>query len=122
MFEKLALISIPVSDQKAAKAFYMERMGCTLVEEMPFGTPDTMWIRLRLPGLETAIVLATWFKTMRPGSLQGIVLTAKSIEKTHAELAKRGVEISPIERQSYGKEATFADPDGNGWILQQATS
>jgi uncharacterized glyoxalase superfamily protein PhnB len=59
---------------------------------------------------------------MKPGCVQGIVLTTKDIAKTHAELKKRGLAISEIEKQPWGQEATFNDPDGNGWVLQQPTS
>ncbi len=119
MFDRIALISIPVKNQKAAKSFYTEKLGCTVKEEMPFGTPDTLWIRLALPGVDTDIVLATWFPQMKPGSVQGLVLTTKNIADTHSELRKRGLEISSIKSQPYGQEATFSDPDGNGWVLQQ---
>lgn len=119
MFSKLALLSIPVTNQQKAKTFYVEKVGCMLVEEMPFGAPGTEWIRLRLPGTQTDIVLATWFPKMTPGSLQGVVLATTDIEKTHSELSRRGLQISPIDSQDYGREATFSDPDGNGWIVQQ---
>ncbi len=59
MFARIAVISIPVKDQPAAKSFYTNVLGCTVVREMPFGTPDTMWIRLALPGVDTQLVLDT---------------------------------------------------------------
>jgi catechol 2,3-dioxygenase-like lactoylglutathione lyase family enzyme len=121
MFNNIAIISIPVKDQNASKSFYTEVLGCKVLEEMPFG-PDTNWIKLELPGVETRIVLATWFPQMPPGSVQGLVLTTNDIAKTYAELKKRGLAISEIDKQSYGQEATFEDPDGNGWVLQQPTS
>jgi catechol 2,3-dioxygenase-like lactoylglutathione lyase family enzyme len=122
MFEKVAVISIPVKDQRAAKAFYTDKLGCAVVDEMPFGTPDTMWIRLGLPGVDTQLVLATWFPAMPPGSLQGLVLATNRLDQTHAELRRRGLDISPIQNQEWGREATFADVDGNGWVLQQSSS
>ncbi len=121
MFNKIAIVSIPVKNQKASKSFYTEILGGKVVEEMPFG-PDTQWIRVELPGVETRIVLATWFPQMPPGCLQGIVLTTGDIAKTPAELKRRGLAISEIKKQPYGQEATFQDPDGNGWVLQQPTS
>lgn len=122
MFEKVAVISIPVKDQRAAKAFYTDKLGCAVVDEMPFGIPDTMWIRLALPGVDTQLVLATWFPAMAPGSLQGLVLATNRLDHTHAELRRRGLDISPIQNQEWGREATFADVDGNGWVLQQSSS
>lgn len=118
MFNKIALVSIPVKDQNASKSFYTEVLGCKVLEEMPFN-PDTQWIKLELPGVETRIVLVTWFPQMQPGGIQGLVLTTKDMAKTHAELKKRGLLISDIDKRPYAQEATFKDPDGNGWVLQQ---
>ena len=81
--------------------------------------PGTRWIRLEFPGVETKIVLVTWFPQMLPGSLQGVILVTDDIARSYAELSGRGLEITPIKQQPYGKEATFRDPDGNGWVLQQ---
>ena len=120
MFDRIALLSIPVKDQKAAKKFYTEKLGCTLIEEMPFGTPDTLWIRLALPRADTELVLVTWFPQMKPGSVQGGVLTTKNLAGTHAKLKARKLDISDIRKQPWGLEATFRDPDGNGWVLQQS--
>jgi len=118
MFNKIAIVSIPVSNQSESKTFYTEILGAKVLEEMPFG-PNAKWIRLELPGVETRIVLVTWFPQMRPGCVQGLVLTTDDIVKTHSELKKRGLVISAIKKQPYGQEATFSDPDGNGWVLQQ---
>lgn len=121
MFSKIALVSIPVSDQDAAKSFYVDVLGCIAIQDNPFpvGAPGTRWIMLELPGVQTRIVLVTWFPQMKPGGLQGLVLTTKDIEATHRELTKRGLGITPIKNQSWAREATFDDPDGNGWVLQQ---
>jgi len=121
LFNKLAMVSIPVKNQNAARSFYTEILGGRVLEEMPFG-PDTKWIRLELPNVETRIVLVTWFPQMPPGCLQGLVLTSDDIAKTHAQLKRRGLVISEIKKQPYGEEATFSDPDGNGWVLQQPAS
>ncbi len=120
MFDRIALMSIPVKDQKAAKAFYIQKLRCTVKEEMPFGTPDTSWIRLAWPGADTELVLVTWFPQMKPGSVQGVVLTTKNMADTHAKLKAKKLEISDIKKQPWGLEATFGDPDGTGWVLQQS--
>lgn len=118
MFNRLALISIPVADQQAAKAFYTERLGCTVMEDRPFAEGgETRWIRLALPGVETAVTLVTWFPQMPPGCVQGLVLTTDDRATVHAALRERGVAISAIAQQPYGQEATFSDPDGNGWVV-----
>ncbi len=118
MFTKISIVTIPVKDQEASRAFYTDVLGCSVVEDMPM-MPGSRWLRLEFPGVDTRIVLANWFQQMPPGSLQGIVLITEDITKTCAELAKRGLKISEIKQQPYGQEATFDDPDGNGWVLQQ---
>ncbi len=118
MFTKIAIVTLPVKDQDVAKAFYINVLGCKEIEDMPM-MPGSRWIRLEIPGVETRIVLANWFKQMAPGSLQGIVLLTDDIEETRAELTSRGLEVSPIKDQPYGKEAVFYDPDGNGWVIEE---
>jgi catechol 2,3-dioxygenase-like lactoylglutathione lyase family enzyme len=123
MFTRIAVISIPVKDQQAAKAFYTEVLGCKVTTDMLFGSDGvTRWIQLQLPGVETSLTLVNWFPQMPPGSAQGIVLATEDMARTHAELKRRGLAISDIERQPYGQEATFSDPDGNGWVLLQPAS
>ncbi len=118
MYTKISLVSVPVKDQDISKSFYINVLGCRQLEDQSF-MPGTRWIRLEFPGVETKIVLVTWFAQIPPGSLQGIILVTDDIARTFAELSGRGLEISPIKQQPYGKEATFRDPDGNGWVLQQ---
>lgn len=120
MFKRIALISIPVSDQQVARSFYSEKLGCQVLQDMPFGADGhTRWIRLALPGVETQIVLVTWFPHMQPGCVQGLVLVTDDIASAYAELKQRGLALSELRTQPYGQEATFSDPDGNGWVLQQ---
>ncbi|MCI0398691.1 MAG: VOC family protein [Chloroflexi bacterium] len=123
MFNRIEVLSIPVKDQQVAKSFYTNVLGGKVVEDMPFSPEgDTRWIRLELPGVETTLTLVTWFPQMPPGCLQGIVLTTNDIASAHAQLKKRGLAISDIEKQPYGLEATFTDPDGNGWVLQERSA
>jgi catechol 2,3-dioxygenase-like lactoylglutathione lyase family enzyme len=118
MFSKISIVSVPVKDQEAAKNFYTSMLGCRVVEDNPM-MPGSRWLRLEFPGVQTRIVLANWFQQMPPGSLQGIVLITDDIARTSKDLKDRGLEVSEIKDQPYGKEATFYDPDGNGWVLQQ---
>jgi catechol 2,3-dioxygenase-like lactoylglutathione lyase family enzyme len=123
MFNRIAVLSIPVKDQQVAKSFYTNVLGSKVIADMPFGSDGvTRWIQLQLPGVETTLTLVTWFPQMPPGSVQGIVLVTEDIAKSHAELKRRGLAISDINHQPYGQEATFSDPDGNGWVLQQPAS
>ncbi len=118
MFTKFGMVTIPVKDQDAALAFYTSILGGRKVQDMPM-MPGSRWLLVELPGVDTRIVLANWFKQMPPGSVQGVVLFTGDMQKTVAELKQRGLAVSEIKQQPYGLEATFNDPDGNGWVLEQ---
>ncbi|MDA0339347.1 MAG: VOC family protein [Proteobacteria bacterium] len=119
MINRIDIVSIPVADQKIAKQFYQDLLGFELVRENPMG-PGQTWVQLGLPGAETSITLVTWFDSMPPGSVQGLVIDTDDAGKTHAQLIEKGLEISDLQDAPWGKFATFTDPDGNGWVLQQA--
>jgi catechol 2,3-dioxygenase-like lactoylglutathione lyase family enzyme len=114
------VVSVPVSDQDRAKAFYLDTLGFELVnDQMGEGM---RWVQLRPPGSATSITLVTWFPTMPPGSLEGIVLATDDIHAEYDRLAERGLRWNgPVEEQFWGTYATFDDPDGNGWVVAQAT-
>ena len=116
---RIDIISIPVSDQARSKAFYVDKLAFTVKRDNPMG-PGQRWVELATADGETSITLVHWFDKMPPGCVQGTVLGTDDIAKTHAELSARGVAIGPIEEQPWGTFATFGDPDGNGWVLQQA--
>ncbi len=118
MFSRISIVTVPVKDQDASKKFYTEVLGFREVEDVPM-MPGSRWIRLEIPGVETRIVLANWFPQMPPGSLQGVVLIAADIASAREQLTSKGLQVSEIKQQPYGLEATFNDPDGNGWVLQQ---
>jgi catechol 2,3-dioxygenase-like lactoylglutathione lyase family enzyme len=112
------IISVPVSDQERSKVFYREILGFNLLREESMG-PSGKWIQLAPPGCTTTIALVTWFDSMKPGGLQGVMLNSSDIESDHRLLSSRGLQLSSIEHQPWGRFAMFKDPDGNGWILRQ---
>ena len=101
----------------AVQAAPMKRLLDVLRED-PMG-PGQSWIQLAPKGCSTTIALVTWFDSMRPGGLQGVMLNVTDIERDHRELGARGLELTAIEQQPWGRYAMFSDPDGNGWILRQ---
>jgi catechol 2,3-dioxygenase-like lactoylglutathione lyase family enzyme len=115
----LEVISVPVRDPERARLFYAGALGFTV--EIDSFDGGMRWITLRPPGSGTAITLVTWFETMPAGSLRGAVLGCDSLEQTLAELAGRGVAFleDEIQEAPWGRWKTFADPDGNAWIVQQ---
>ncbi len=119
MFNHIDIISIPVADQQKAKQFYIEMLGFELKVESPMG-PNQNWVQLGLDGAQTSITLVTWFDAMPPGSVQGLVLDTANIEQAHAALKNKGLDIGDVDSMPWGRFATFSDPDGNGWVLQQS--
>jgi catechol 2,3-dioxygenase-like lactoylglutathione lyase family enzyme len=115
----LQVISIPVRDQDRAKAFYRDVLGFQEIADSPMG-PDMRWVQLGLPDAGTSITLVTWFESMPPGSLKGVVLATNDVDAAAAELARKGVQLSPMEDAPWGRFTTFDDPDGNGFVLQAA--
>jgi catechol 2,3-dioxygenase-like lactoylglutathione lyase family enzyme len=112
------LLSIPVTDQDAAKAFYVDVLGFDVIADVPLG-PDRRWLQVRPVGAQTSIALVTWFDSMPAGSMTGVVLETPDVDEAKAVLEARGVAFSgDIEEQPWGRFAMFSDPDGNDFILQ----
>lgn len=115
---RIAIVSIPVSDPQSSKRFYAEMLGFDVVRDNPMG-PDRRWIQLSPARAEASITLVNWFERMPPGCVQGLVLETDDVDADHRALRERGLEISDLQEAPWGRYATFTDPDGNGWVLQQ---
>ncbi|MHA4895739.1 VOC family protein [Pedobacter sp. PWIIR3] len=113
----IEVVSIPVSDQQAAKAFYL-KIGFEIIVEAPMGDAGD-WIQLGLPGQTTSITLVNWFAKLQPGFFHGLVLKSDDIEKESEELKQKGVKVDPIDQTAWGRFATFYDLDGNSLTLHQ---
>jgi predicted enzyme related to lactoylglutathione lyase len=113
------IVSIPVSDPHASKAFYQHTLGFDLIRESPMG-PGMTWIQLAPKGCAVTIALVTWFDTMKPGGVQGLMFNTDDLDADHAALSAKGVVMSAIGSEPWGRYATLKDPDGNGLILRQA--
>lgn len=120
---KLEVIGIPVSDVDAAKAFYVDRVGFNLDHDVRPGEGMRV-VQLTPPGSRCSVVIGEGMPLGEPGSTKGAQLVVEDIDAARAVLAERGVEITPV--QQLGPEgapgsrfAFFADPDGNGWSLQE---
>lgn len=112
------IVSVPVADQERARAFYERVLGFAVREDADLGE-GRRWIELVPPAGGASISLVSWFDAMPPGSLRGLVLGTDDAHRAFDELRSRGVvfvETAPQEAP-WGCFATFADPDGNGWVL-----
>jgi catechol 2,3-dioxygenase-like lactoylglutathione lyase family enzyme len=118
--EDVAVVSVPVSDQERAKAFYVDTLGFELRRD-DASIPGLRWLLVGPRGAKTTLTLVTWFETMPAGSLRGLVLHSDDIDRDYAELVARGVEFEgPPVAQPWGRETVLKDPDGNELVLQQA--
>ena len=116
--KSISIISIPVTDQRAAKQFYTDLGFKTLVDG-PFG-PGQNWLQMALPGQEEmSITLVTWFPELKPGSIRGFVITVDSINDEIKQLNEKGIEAGNIDQTPWGKFASVKDPDGNVWSLHE---
>lgn len=118
---QLAVVSVPVSDQDRAKAFYEGVLGFRVIRDY-VSAPGRRWIRLAPPAGNTAIALVTWYPGMQPGCLKGLSLNTIDIEQVREKLVAKGLAITPIETAPWGRSAGFSDPDGNEWLLSQPNS
>jgi catechol 2,3-dioxygenase-like lactoylglutathione lyase family enzyme len=135
---KLEVVVIPVSDIDRSKRFY-GGLGWRL--DADFNAPDGFRvIQFTPPGSPCSIHFGTarpGVGAAAPGSAQGLYLIVPDVEAARADLAGRGAEVSEVfhragrdgrfsgpdpERRSYSSLATFKDPDGNGWLLQEITA
>jgi catechol 2,3-dioxygenase-like lactoylglutathione lyase family enzyme len=116
----VTVISIPVSDQDRALAFYRDALGFKVLDDVRMN-PAMRWLHLAIPGTNFTITLVTWFTEMPPGSLRGLVLEVDDIDAVATDLHARGFLAKPdVEQQPWGRFVGVSDPDDNALILQQS--
>ncbi|MPV38462.1 VOC family protein [Georgenia subflava] len=115
---RLELVQVPVSDVDRALAFYTEKAGFVLDHDHDVGG-GIRFVQLTPPGSAASIAIGEGLSGMTPGSVEGLQLVVSDIEEAHAELADRGVPVSEVQDFPWGRFVFFADPDGNGWAVQQ---
>ena len=123
---KLVVIGVPVSDVDRAKSFYTDQVGFHLDHDIVPGQGMRV-VQMTPPGSPCSVVIGEGLPLGEPGSLRGPQLVVEDIDAVRAELLGRDVPISEV--QQLGPEgapgsrfAFFADPDGNGWSVQEYRS
>ena len=142
---KLEVVVIPVADVDRAKSFY-SNLGWRLDADFAAGD-DWRVIQFTPPGSGCSVIFGKNVTAAAPGSAQGLYLIVSDIEAARDELLRRGVKVSEVfhageehsgtdepylfgrvrvsgpdpEHRSYRSYASFSDPDGNGWLLQEVT-
>lgn len=129
----LEVVIVPVTDLDRAKKFYAEQLGFVVDHDTVIGD-EARIIQLTPPGSGCSIVIGKGaVPDMPPGSLKGLQLVVPDIERAHAELVERGVEVSDVRVLGASPSPTphpldnvgfvfFTDPDGNAWAVQQISS
>ena len=139
---KLEVVVVPVSDVDKTKEFY-QGLGWRLDADFANGE-DFRVVQLTPPGSQCSIIFGTGITSAAPGSADGLQLTVTDIDAARAELTGHGAEVSEVfhdaggvfhhagtegrvsgpapDHKSYGSFASFSDPDGNGWLLQEITT
>lgn len=135
---KLEVVMIGVTDLARAKAFY-EQLGWPLDADIANG--DFHALQFTPPQSNCSIIFGKGLTTPKPGAVQGLTLAVNDVAAAREELAKRGARISEVfhfaagpfnetaassrvagrdeQGRSYFSFASFEDPDGNGWLLQE---
>ncbi|MEV0586659.1 VOC family protein [Nonomuraea sp. NPDC050310] len=131
----LEVVVVPVADVDRAKAFYAGQLGFAVDHDTDTGTLRI--VQLTPPGSGCSVVIGSGLTTMKPGSLEGLQLVVNDVRAAREILAGKGVEVSEVQvagpngfRPAREDEAelnnvgfvSFADPDGNRWMVQQITS
>ena len=134
---KLEVVVVPVADVDRAKRFYGEQLGWRLDGDFVAGN-EFRGVQVTPPGSPCSIHFGKGITKAAPGSAPGLYLVVSDIEAARAELVDRGVAVSEVfhrtgpgkppvsgvdpQRHSYSSFATFSDPDGNTWLLQEITA
>ena len=135
----LEVVSIPVSDVDKALEFYRDRLGWRVDADIKSGAVRVVQMTPTGDG-HTSIAFGAGIPMAAPGSMRHLELVTSDIVATREELAERGVDVTEVYhgpgspffpqaripgpdpgRASYASYASFEDPDGNGWTLQEVT-
>jgi catechol 2,3-dioxygenase-like lactoylglutathione lyase family enzyme len=117
----LEMVTVPVADVDRAKAFYVDQVGFNA--DMDVRTDgNRRFVRLTPPGSVCCVAMGEGWIDSAPGSLQGTQLVVDNVDEARALLAARGVPVTDVEEYPWGRFCFFADPDGNGWSVQEPPS
>ena len=114
---KLELVGVPVTDVDRAKEFYLN-VGFGLDHDHAV-SDEIRFVQMTPPGSACSIAFGKGLTGMAPGSLDNLQVVVSDADAARDHLAGRGVEVSDVDDQPWGRFVYFRDPDGNGWALQQ---
>jgi len=126
----IEVVTLPVADVDRSKTFY-ESIGWRLDIDLVI-SDSLRTVQFTPQHSGCSIQIGKGSTTAEPGSAQGLILVVDDIEAARADLLDRGVDVSEVQEarppgfedagRSYFARASFKDPDGNGWVLQEVTT
>ena len=127
---KLEVVVVPVSDVDRAKAFYADQVGFVVDVDHSLNERFRV-VQLTPPGSGCSITIGKGLSDMAPGSIKGLQLVVADVDAARADLASRGVDVSPVQHHDgngmvdgrgddWNSFVFFADPDGNTWAVQES--
>jgi predicted enzyme related to lactoylglutathione lyase len=114
---RLELVAIPVSDVDRAKAFY-EQVGFNIDHDHVV-SDDIRFVQVTPPGSACSVAFGKGVTEPDTPPITSLQVVVDDIEAARDELVGRGIEVKGIEDFPWGRFVYFADPDGNGWAVQQ---
>jgi len=128
---KLEVVTLPVADVDQAKDFYLN-LGWRLDIDLVISDEDRR-VQFTPPHSQCSIHFGKGITDAEPGSAKRLILAVADIDAAREDLVSRGVEVSEVEQtppppgleqlgRSYFATASFSDPDGNAWVLQEVTT
>jgi predicted enzyme related to lactoylglutathione lyase len=126
----LEVVTLPVSDVDRAKSFYAS-LGWRLDIDLAV-SDEVRTVQFTPPHSGCSIQFGKGGTTAEPGSAQGMILVVNDIDAARDDLINHGADVSEVQEarppgfdspgRSYFARASFSDPDGNGWVLQEITT
>jgi catechol 2,3-dioxygenase-like lactoylglutathione lyase family enzyme len=115
---KLELVFVPVTDVDRARDFYVDKVGFNLDFDHTV-REGLRFVQLTPPGSACSIAFGIGLLDSEPSTIQCLQMVIEDADVAHKELSERGVDVSDVDDQPWGRFVKFTDPDGNGWALQQ---
>ena len=115
---RLEVAFVPVSDVDRAKEFYVDKVGFHADHDQS-PTESIRFVQCTPPGSACSIAFGKGLSDRAPGTSGPLMLVVDDADAAHDELAARGVSVSDVDEQPWGRFVYFTDPDGNSWNVQQ---
>ena len=115
---RIELVFVPVADVDRSVAFYGQTLGWSVDHDSTV-SESLRFVQVTPPGSACSIAFGEGLSEDAPGSMRNVQAVVPDADAALADLRARGVEAEGVDELSWGRFVSFADPDGNRWVLQQ---